>query len=55
MDHEWNPPTPDELRQQAAKLRMLATFVFNRELAQHLREQATELLAQADMETHPSG
>jgi hypothetical protein len=52
MNYEWEPPTPDELRQEAARLRMLASCVFNRELAQRLQQEATGLLAQA--ETRPS-
>jgi hypothetical protein len=54
MDHEWKAPTPEELRQEAARLRTLASCVFNRELAQRLQKEATGLLAQAETESRLS-
>ncbi|HLO19037.1 MAG TPA: hypothetical protein VK192_00905 [Sphingomicrobium sp.] len=49
MDHEWLPQTPEELRRQADKFEKLAAFVSRGDVAQHLKEQAAQLIAEAEL------
>ena len=49
MDHEWLPQTPEELRRQADKFQRLASYVSRSDVAQHLREHAAQLFAEAEL------
>jgi hypothetical protein len=42
-----------EVRAQSAKLRKLADYVIDRDLARRLHEQADDLLARADLKAGP--
>lgn len=48
MHHEWLPQTPEQLRFQADKMRKLARFVRNSELARRLNEQAEALILESE-------
>ena len=49
MVRQNHPYSPDELREQAATFHQMAIYVFNRDLARRLEEQAAQLLAQAEL------
>lgn len=48
MESASPPFGPDDLKQQAERLRTMAFCVFNRQLAKRLEDESAELLARAE-------
>jgi hypothetical protein len=55
MDSPASPFGPDDLKHQAARLREMAVYVFDRQLAERLEGEAAQLLARAEAMISPQG